>query len=46
MARVLVIDDEDLVAQVLKDMLESDGHAVTLAARGCACWRRSRSTWW
>jgi DNA-binding response OmpR family regulator len=43
MARVLVIDDDDLVADVLKDMLESDGHAVILAAKGSEGLRLARS---
>jgi CheY-like chemotaxis protein len=32
--RILVIDDEDLMRQVIKEMLEVEGYAVTTAANG------------
>jgi DNA-binding response OmpR family regulator len=33
MARVLVIDDEELVAQMLQTILENGGHSVLVASR-------------
>jgi len=32
--RILVIDDEDLIRQVIKEMLEVEGYVVTTAANG------------
>jgi CheY-like chemotaxis protein len=32
--RILVIDDEDLIRQVVKEMLEVEGYIVTTAANG------------
>ncbi len=34
MARILVVDDEDLVRMTLRQMLEADGHEVLEAANG------------
>ena len=34
MAHILVIEDDELVRGMLKAMLESDGHVVTLAVNG------------
>lgn len=35
MARVLVVDDEDAVVQVVRNVLDEMGHAVTVANDGC-----------
>jgi CheY-like chemotaxis protein len=32
--RILVIDDEDLIREVVKEMLEAEGYAVSTAANG------------
>ncbi len=32
--RILVIDDEDLVREVVKEMLEAEGYVVSTAAGG------------
>ena len=34
MARVLVVDDESLIREILSDLLASDGHMVDTAASG------------
>ena len=34
--KILVVDDEDYVRELLKDILESEGHEVSLADRGIA----------
>ncbi len=34
MARVLIVDDEEYVREMLQDLLESNGHRVALAADG------------
>jgi CheY-like chemotaxis protein len=32
--RILVIDDEDLIREVVKEMLEAEGYVVSMAANG------------
>ena len=48
-ARILVVEDEPRLADLLRLYLERDGHAVTVVGDGAAATRRvrcaSRSTW-
>ncbi|MBI1963385.1 MAG: response regulator [Candidatus Rokubacteria bacterium] len=39
MAKILVVDDEPDICEILKEMLEGDGHAVTVAGDGHAATR-------
>ncbi|PWU11258.1 MAG: response regulator [Verrucomicrobia bacterium] len=42
MARILVIDDDPDMAQLVKDMLKSTGHEIILAGNGAEGVRQSR----
>ena len=44
MAQVLIIEDEQLVRMVLRDMLEAAGHQVTEAEDGGRGWHSSKRT--
>jgi two-component system NtrC family sensor kinase len=38
--RVLVVDDEETIRLLLKDILEMDGHSVEIGASGIEAWQR------
>lgn len=42
MAKILIVDDDVTVQLVLQDLLESDGHRITVASDGIEGWRLAR----